>query len=101
MENPKYFKEACEIIARECVDLLIAKQKDYGPGNINAFGEYGVLVRVNDKVERLKHLLSPSGENAPNNESIDDSWRDLTNYPIIAQMVRRGWWNLPLDKENE
>jgi hypothetical protein len=77
-------------ISSEAIALCCAKQKDYGPGNIPAFGELGVLVRLNDKVERLKNLLNTG--KAPTHESIEDTWIDLVNYAMIGIAVRRGWW---------
>lgn len=78
------FKIACEN-----VKLMDRKQMDYGSGNISAFGEFGVLVRMNDKLERLKHLNKMPN---PKNESIEDSYMDLSNYAIIAMMIRRNIW---------
>lgn len=43
-------------VAVENVQLLDAKQQDYGPHNISAFGLFGCVVRMNDKVERFKNL---------------------------------------------
>ena len=77
----------------ELGNLLISKQRDYGPGNINnAYGGpiNGLMVRMGDKFERLKNLLA-SGH-APQHESIEDSFKDLANYCIIAMMVTRGTW---------
>lgn len=75
-------------------DTLVKKQLDYGPGNINnAPGGpiNGLLVRMNDKMERLKHLTYHS-DGEPLNESIDDSFLDIANYAVIAMMVRNGTW---------
>ena len=77
-------------IALENVALLNRKHKDYSAENITAFGEFGVLVRVNDKICRLKNLLSMGME--PKNESVEDSWLDLANYALIAQLIRRKIW---------
>lgn len=80
-------------IIDELGNLLISKQRDYGPGNINnAYGGplNGLMVRMGDKWERLKNLLD-SG-NIPQHESIEDSFKDLANYCIIAMMVQRGKW---------
>jgi len=77
----------------ELGNLLISKQRDYGPGNINnAYGGpiNGLMVRMGDKFERLKNLLA-SGH-TPQHESIEDSFKDLANYCIIAMMVIRGTW---------
>ena len=77
----------------ELGNLLISKQRDYGPGNINnAYGGpiNGLMVRMGDKFERLKNLLA-SGH-TPEHEYIEDSFKDLANYCIIAMMVTRGTW---------
>lgn len=77
-------------IALENVALLDRKHRDYSAENITAFGEFGVLVRVNDKICRLKNLLTVGME--PKNESVEDSWLDLANYALIAQLIRRKIW---------
>jgi len=80
-------------IMDEIGNLLITKQADYGPGNINnAFGGpiNGLLVRIGDKFERLKNLFK-SGEK-PKYESIEDSFKDMANYAVIALMIQRGTW---------
>ena len=94
--SPDSFEQAVRLLANELSDILISKQHDYGHSNIVDFGEYGVLVRANDKMARLKNLLSPLSETQPKNETIEDSWKDLANYAIIALMVRRNWFELPL-----
>jgi len=93
---PRTFTEAEGLIRDELSDILMCKQRDYGPGNIADFGEFGVLVRVNDKVARLKNLLSQGQR--PENESIDDTWKDIANYAVIALMVKRGYWGLPMEQ---
>lgn len=65
--------------------LLCSKQHDYGHGNILAFGIFGVVVRLSDKVARLENLLS-HGE-APKNESIVDTLHDVIGYAVIARML--------------
>jgi len=97
--EPSTFEEACARIAGELTAMVISKQHDYGHENILAFGELGVLVRVNDKIARLKNLLSPFGKKLPKNESYEDSWRDLAGYAIIALMLDRNWFTLPLGEE--
>lgn len=79
---------------------VIAKQKDYGHGNIMRHGLQGVIVRMCDKVERIKNLESKRfGE--PVNESLDDSWLDLVGYCIIAIMLLQGTFELPLEQDME
>ena len=98
MSKPTTFEEAVDEVMGELRELMINKQRDYGHSNITDFGEYGVLVRLNDKVCRLKNLLGNKKE--PKNESIDDSWIDTANYAIIAIMLRRGLFTLPLKEDS-
>ena len=76
-------------VAIENVVVLDRKQRDYGSRNISEFGEMGILMRVWDKICRLKNLM---GKETAMNESIDDSWLDMANYALIAILVRRGIW---------
>lgn len=77
-------------IALANIQTLDRKQRDYGSSNIAAFGEYGVMVRVWDKVSRLRNLLQNVKD--PANESVEDTWLDLANYAIIGLLCRRGEW---------
>ena len=96
-DEPRTFQEALGLILGEMRDVMISKQHDYGPGNILDFGDKGVLVRANDKIARLKNLY----QGVPRNESLEDSWLDLANYAVIAMMVRRGYWGLPMEAKLE
>ena len=72
------------------IKLFDKKQHDYGPGNIAKFGEFGVLVRTNDKLERLINLNKRGDD--PANESIMDTWQDLSVYGAIARVVIEKNW---------
>lgn len=74
-------------IALEIVELLDRKRADYGTENIKKFGSYGVLVRVSDKVERLINLSRKEGQ--VNFESVEDSWKDIAGYAILALIELR------------
>jgi hypothetical protein len=95
--KPKTFEEATYLTFAKCAELMIAKQHDYGHRNITDFGEFGVLVRLNDKVARLKNLYEKNRE--PKNESVSDSWADICNYAAISLMLREGIFTLPLSEE--
>jgi hypothetical protein len=99
-QKPACFDDAVDSVLKDLRNVMIAKQKDYGPRNILNCGEKGVAVRANDKMARLLNLHGISDgtfqTKAAKNESIDDSWTDLANYGIIALMVRRGIFDLPL-----
>ena len=77
-------------LALEGIMLLDKKQMDYGPNNILYSGEIGIVVRCQDKICRLRHLLEKGGE--AQNESIEDSYKDLANYGLIGLMLNRSVW---------
>lgn len=79
----------------DLLKVLVQKQKDYGPLNISlAPGGpiNGLLVRMNDKLQRLINLTYKT-EETPNNEAIRDSYEDLANYCVIALMVLDNEWD--------
>ena len=92
-------------IALANVQTLDRKQQDYGSQNIARHGEFGVLVRCDDKTARIANLLrqqpkleltdDPSEQAGPDkaqNESRLDSWLDLANYGLIGALVMKGEW---------
>jgi len=66
------------------------KQYDYGPGNVAGFGDVGIAIRLNDKLERLKNLMFKATN--PKNESIEDTWIDIGNYGFIGLMCKTDKW---------
>ena len=77
--------------ALEDITLFDKKQHDYGPQNISKFGMLGVLVRSSDKLERLIHLHYTESDPAID-ESIDETWQDLSVYGMIARVVNNSDW---------
>lgn len=78
----------------EAQDLLLGRHRDYGPGNIaNAYPDplTALVVRMGDKMERIKHILATEGE-AVYGERLRDSWLDLANYSLIGTLVLDGKW---------
>lgn len=76
------------VIAMQDISLFDKKQRDYGFLNIALSGEAGLVVRTQDKLSRLRNLAGKAGAN----ESIADSWADLSVYGMIARLVRAGAW---------
>ena len=94
------FEEDAQKIYDELLAILVKKQIDYGPYNIwHAPGgaTNGLMVRMSDKLERLKNLIYKQVK--PNNESLEDSFVDLANYAVIALMVQRGVWAKYAEKQ--
>lgn len=77
-------------VALQAVKLFDGKQHDYGSENIAAFGEKGVVVRMNDKMARLRRLVWL--DEPAVNEAIEDSYADIGVYSVIARLCRAGKW---------
>ena len=99
----KYPKTAAEFkrIQREQYELFCKKQMDYGPSNISVGTDLsteadiklaltGLWFRMSDKIQRLKNLFM-SGQEA-NNEPLEDSFLDVSNYGIMATIVNNKKW---------
>ena len=84
-------------------ELFLKKQHDYGPQNI-AVGQplvideekrlslMGIWFRINDKVERIKTILMSGDNGSVEGEGLVDSYSDISNYGVMAQVVARGKW---------
>ena len=90
-------------LQREQYELFLHKQHDYGPGNISVGSQLqtkeevhlsltGLWFRMNDKIQRLKTLLMGGKEAAVNGEPIEDAFLDVSNYGIMATIVKNGKW---------
>jgi hypothetical protein len=78
------------------------KQMDYGPSNIamgtslrtdeeRRLSKIGLIVRINDKIQRLMNLIVKHNREAQNEPAMD-AFKDLSVYGIIAQIVDNGKW---------
>lgn len=82
------------MLMAELTELMVRKQLDYGPRNISdspGGAMNGLLVRMNDKMQRLINLYYHS-DGDPKNESLEDTFMDMANYGVIGLMVLRGRW---------
>lgn len=82
-------------LLHDIAELAAAKHHDYGQANIERFGVEGILVRMSDKVERLKNLATREDSPAIA-ESVLDAWTDLVGYSIVGIMFINGTFTLPL-----
>lgn len=88
------FEQSVRATMRELGDLLISKHKDYGPKNISDSPGgplNGLRVRMHDKTARINNLIDNSQD--ARHEPLEDSFKDLANYAIIALLVLRGKWD--------
>ena len=89
-------------LQKEQYELFCRKQHDYGPGNISVgtnlqtpdeihLSLTGLWFRMNDKIQRLKTLLL-SGRETAVGEPLEDAYLDVSNYGIMATIVKNGKW---------
>tara|TARA_Y100000356_G_scaffold26647_1_gene18839 strand:+ start:790 stop:1218 length:429 start_codon:yes stop_codon:yes gene_type:complete len=99
-ETAKDFKQ----IQKEQYETFCKKQMDYGPSNISMGTGVGeavnkklsttaLVIRINDKIQRLLNLVVSNDRDAQN-EPVEDAFKDLSVYGIIAQIVRNGKWGI-------
>ena len=99
-QTAREFKE----IQDEQYETFCKKQMDYGPSNISmgtGVGEAGNKklatpawgIRINDKGQRVLNLVV-SNDREAQNEPVEDAFKDLSVYGIIAQLVRNGKWGI-------
>lgn len=88
-------------IVEEQLELFSKKHLDYGMHNIAAgtslstkdereFALSGLWYRMSDKINRWKNLIISNRK--PQNETIIDTFQDICNYAIIAQLVEKDKW---------
>ena len=74
------------LICKDLTALYDNKNLDYGDSFGKSFQEWGMpmaCIRLTDKLNRLC-ALTKSGEQRVQDESIEDTLRDLANYSIMT-----------------
>jgi hypothetical protein len=72
-------------VLTQMFDTFKAKNHDYGNSFAKTFGEFGLtapVVRMNDKMERIKTLVKSDAQ--VKGESIRDTILDLANYAVLT-----------------
>lgn len=90
-------------IQNDQYELVAKKMISYGIDNITMgtkletpeevkFSLTSIFIRCHDKMSRLKNLVVFGQANTIEDESIKDTYMDLSNYNILAQLVIDGNW---------
>lgn len=87
--------EMFNTITSDMADLFERKNKDYGDSFGLTFDEYGMdayLIRVTDKINRLKSI-SDKGNLEVTDESVEDTIKDIAVYSILTliEMKIKRW----------
>ncbi len=99
-EYPLIYKGYKEVVDEQ-FELFAKKHLDYGMHNVSAgtnletpeeveFAMTGLYYRISDKINRWKNMII--SQRKAQNETILDTFQDITNYGIIAQLVSKGMW---------
>ena len=78
-------------IVLEDIQLFDKKQHDRGPGNIQRFGEKGIIIRMADKYEKI-YTSGWEGRELKGSEPVEQEYADMSVYSVIARLVRKGEW---------
>lgn len=99
------FEGTFDELFAEAFDLLVERQRKYGPENIRQLGLFGVFSRMaSDKIERIRrgmngtiaHGIIDIDTTDFGDESFDDALIDIANYALIMLALKRGLWGRPL-----
>lgn len=103
------FQEVFDGIFGEAFNLLVERQRKYGPKNVESLGLFGVFNRLSDdKVERIRRAMNGKIEHGRielddfedfGDESFEDALFDIANYALIMIALKRGLWGKPLAPE--
>jgi hypothetical protein len=90
-------------IQNQQFEIFCRKQLSYGKGNIMLGGNIdssddrvgalrGIVIRLNDKLQRLINIVLKGNSNPLKDESVRDTFLDLSVYGIIALIVDNQRW---------
>lgn len=90
IENQKRIDEHMDL-CYEIHELYLLKNADYGDSFQKVREEIpnAILVRLSDKLNRLKKLMQNPDSQQVKEESIDDTLMDLANYALLELVERR------------
>ena len=98
---PELTQEYKKIMMEQYI-IFCKKHRNYGTGNVNVgtnletdgdvkLSLTGLWFRMNDKIQRLKTLIMTGRESAVD-EPLEDAYLDVSNYGIMATIVKNGKW---------
>ena len=79
--------EQMKEIQQEALTLFTKKNQDYGD-SFATYGVVGVLVRIQDKLQRFMSITK-CGIQLVDDESVRDTLIDLHNYSAMAMMLMK------------
>ena len=112
--TPKDFEQYFATLYDEAKSILVQRQAQYGPANIESLGIPGVFSRLSDdKMSRIKKalngevvkgrvVLSDASLKELQHPSVRDALIDSANYCLILlSLIDNQWSNLALAPQDE
>ena len=109
MAEQETFEEVFEKIYGEAWDIMMQRQRRYGPENIRKQGLHGDTTRIGeDKLSRIKNTLRGKviagevvlDEMSPEDLAVaEDAFFDIANYSLICIALMRKKWGAPMKHE--
>ena len=94
MSDNSEFSETLGITLNYLKELLEKKNRDYGSNNLLTFGDLGILVRLSDKLERLKNYVLRDRTFEIDDENLEDTLYDIAGYAIMWIVLRKEGYEL-------
>jgi Domain of Unknown Function (DUF1599). len=97
MDKAKQFKQITDSMSA----VYQAKNADYGDSFSKSFEEFGIVapvVRLSDKVNRIKQLIKHDAR--VKDESIRDTLLDLANYAVMTLVELQDEHEMQISKED-
>ena len=86
------YKRSANAVLDTSFKIGVAKNRDYGTMNILRYGVIGLIVRINDKIERVSNLMKAGSVVQVADEKIEDTLMDMVNYATYGIMLCNGIW---------
>ena len=74
--------EKYKTIQNELLETFIKKNNDYGNDNLDTFGKIGIMIRLQDKINKYINIKK-NNIHLVEDESLDDTIKDLINYSYL------------------
>ena len=81
------YNEYCRL-QKEIEELSRKKNADYGCDSLIRFGNFGILIRLSDKLDRLKSLYK-NNKLQVTDEKLEDTLKDIVNYAMYMILQER------------
>ena len=72
--------EKYKSIQNELLETFIKKNNDYGNNNLDTYGKIGIIIRMQDKINRYLNISKNNIEIKVQDETLNDTIKDLINY---------------------